>query len=58
MYVLLSSHIVNKNITYDFIDRKNLDVDIKIRLICNAALKMKANHHSHGSHCIYAYLVA
>ena len=32
---LLCFH-VNKNITNDFIDRKNLDVDIKRRLICNA----------------------
>ena len=26
MYVLLSSHLVNKNITNDFIDNKNLGV--------------------------------
>ena len=50
MYVLLSSHFVNKNITNDFSNRKNLDLDIKIRLICIAGLKMKPNHHSHGPH--------
>ena len=31
MYVLLNSQLVNKNITNDFINNKNLDVDIKIR---------------------------
>ena len=50
MYLLLSSHFVYKNITNYFIDRKNLDVDIKIRLICNAGLKIKPNRHNHGPH--------
>ena len=33
LFVLISSHFVNKNITNDLFDRKNLDVDSKIRLI-------------------------
>ena len=58
MYVLLSSHFINKNITDDFFDLKNLDVDIKIRLICNAELKIKPNRHSHWPHWMQAYLLA
>ena len=50
MYILLSSHLVNKNITNDFIGRKNVDVGIKTRLICNVGLKIKPNRHGDGPH--------
>ena len=50
MYVLLSSPLVNKNITNDFIDNENLDVYIKLWLIYDAGLKMMPNRHSHGPH--------
>ena len=45
IYVLL---FVNENITIDFIDSTNPDVDIKINLICKAGLKIKPNIDRHA----------